>query len=301
MDRLPTLRQLQHFIALSEHLHFGRAASAIHVTQSTLSASLKELEAILGAPLVDRTKRSVVLTPIGHEIAGRARLLLAEAEDLTQAAKAVRAPLSGAIRLGVIPTVAPFVLPYVLPQLRRRYPSLLLFLVEDLTERLVTSLRDGALDAALIALPFDTPGLETATLFNDPFVLAARADHPLMAGKTPSDEAVQAERLLLLRDGHCMRDHALSACGVHAPRHDDAFEATSLMTLVQMVDNGLGVTLLPQMAVARGLLKGTNLATRPLSGDAPAREIALVWRKGTLRRAEFELLGREFKALAKIK
>lgn len=297
MDRLPTLRQLQHFIALSEHLHFGHAAAAIHVTQSTLSASLKELEAILGAPLVDRTKRSVLLTPLGHDIAGRARLLLAEAEDLAQAARAVRAPLSGAIRLGVIPTIAPFVLPYALPPLRKKYPALQLFLMEDMTERLVTTLRDGALDAALIALPFDTPGLETFGIAMDPFVVAARKDHPLMKLKELTPEAVQAEKLLLLRDGHCMRDHALSACGVNAPRHDDAFEATSLMTLVQMVDNGLGVTLLPQMAVARGLLKGTGLMTRPLAGDAPAREIALVWRKGTMRRAEFELLGKELRGL----
>jgi LysR family hydrogen peroxide-inducible transcriptional activator len=299
MDRLPTLRQLQHFIALSEHLHFGHAAAAIHVTQSTLSASLKELEAILGAPLVDRTKRSVLLTPLGHDIAGRARLLLAEAEDLAQAARAVRAPLSGAIRLGVIPTIAPFVLPYALPPLRKKYPALQLFLMEDMTERLVTTLRDGALDAALIALPFDTPGLETFGIAMDPFVVSARKDHPLMKLKELTPEAVQAEKLLLLRDGHCMRDHALSACGVNAPRHDDAFEATSLMTLVQMVDNGLGVTLLPQMAVARGLLKGTGLMTRPLAGDAPAREIALVWRKGTMRRAEFELLGKELRGLLK--
>lgn len=299
MTRLPTLRQLQHFIALSEHLHFGRAAASMHVTQSTLSASLKELEDVLGAALVDRTKRSVVLTPLGQEIASRARLLLAEAEDLAQAAKAVRAPLSGAIRMGVIPTIGPFVLPYALPVLRKKYPSLQLFLVEDLTERLVAGLRDGSLDAALIALPFDTPGLETLTLFEDAFVVAAPKDHPLMKHKVLIQEVVQAEKLLLLRDGHCLRDHALSACGVRAPRHDDAFEATSLMTLVQMVDNGLGVTLLPQLAVTKGLLKGTNLVTRPLEGQTPAREIALIWRKGTLRRREFELLGKELKTLIK--
>lgn len=297
MDRLPTLRQLQHFIALSEHLHFGRAAAAVHVTQSTLSASLKELELILGAPLVDRTKRSVVLTPLGSDIAGRARLLLAEAEDLAQTARAARAPLSGAIRLGVIPTIGPFVLPQALPVLRRKFPSLQLYLVEDLTERLVASLREGALDAAMIALPFDTPGLESYSLKDDAFVVAAPRDNKLMKTKAVTAEDVQAEKLILLRDGHCLRDHALSACGVRAARHGDGFEATSLMTLVQMVDNGLGVTLLPQMAVERGLLKGTGLASRPLSGDAPAREIVLVWRKGTLRRREFELLGKELKAL----
>ncbi|MCC6917727.1 MAG: hydrogen peroxide-inducible genes activator [Alphaproteobacteria bacterium] len=297
MERLPTLRQLQHFIALTDHLHFSKAAAAVNVTQSTLSASIKELEETLGAALVDRTRRSVVLTPLGHEIAGRARQLLAEAEDLTLAAKAVRAPLSGAIRLGVIPTIGPFVLPYALPQMRRKYPSLQLYLVEDLTERLVSGLRDGALDAAVIAMPYDVPGLEVFRLAADPFVVAAPRAHRLMEAQAVSAEDVQKERLLLLRDGHCLRGHALSACGVHAPRHDDAFEATSLMTLVQMVDNGLGVTLLPDLAVRRGLLKGTGLATRPLSGESPPRELALVWRKGTLRRREFELLGKELKSL----
>lgn len=297
MERLPTLRQLQHFVALSEHLHFGKAAAAIHVTQSTLSASLKELEETLGAALVDRTKRSVVLTPLGQDIVVKARSLLAEADDLSQTAKAARAPLSGAVRLGVIPTIGPFVLPYAMPPLRRKYPALQLYLVEDLTERLVASLRDGSLDLALIALPFNTPGLETMVLFEDSFLVAAPRDHPLMKRETMIAADVQAEKLLLLRDGHCLRDHALSACGVHAARHDDAFEATSLMTLVQMVDNGLGVTLLPKMAVDRGLLKGTKLAVRALEGEAPARQVALIWRKGTLRRSEFELLGKELRAL----
>lgn len=297
MERLPTLRQLQHFVALTEQLHFGKAAAAVNVTQSTLSASLKELEETLGAALVDRTKRSVVLTPLGHEIAGRARQLLAEAGDLTQAAKAQRAPLSGAIRLGVIPTIGPFVLPFALPQMRKKYPSLQLYLVEDLTERLVQGMRDGSLDAAVIAMPYDVPGLEVFPLASDPFVVAAPKAHHLMHDKAVTTADVQRERLLLLRDGHCLRGHALSACGVNAPRHDDTFEATSLMTLVQMVDNGLGVTLLPELAVKRGLLKGTGLATRPLSGEAPPRELALVWRKGTLRRREFELLGKELKAL----
>lgn len=297
MDRLPTLRQLQHFVALSEHLHFGKAATAVRVTQSTLSASLKELEDILGAPLVDRTRRSVLLTPLGAEIATKARQLLAEAEDLTQTARAVRAPLTGAIRLGIIPTIGPFVLPFALPALRRKFPSLQLYLVEDLTERLVSSLREGTLDIALIALPYETPGLETYALKDDPFVLAAPKDHALMTAKSVTAEDVQAQKLILLRDGHCLRDHALSACGMRTARQGDGFEATSLMTLVQMVDNGLGVTLLPKMAVDRGILKGTGLASKPLSGDAPQREIALAWRRGTLRRGEFELLGKELKAL----
>ena len=297
MSRLPTLRQLQHFVALAEHLHFGRAAAAVSVTQSTLSASLKELEDILGSPLVDRTRRSVLLTPLGVEIAGRARHLLAEAEDLAQTARAVRAPLSGALRIGIIPTVGPFVLPFALPTLRKKYPTLQLYLVEDTTERLLRSLREGTLDAAVIALPYDTPGLEAYALKSDSFVVAGPKNHPLMKAKSVTADEVQAEKLILLRAAHCLRDHALSACGMRAPTQGDGFEATSLMTLVQMVDNGLGITLLPKMAVDRGLLKGTGLVTRPLSGEAPGREIALVWRKGTLRRPEFELLGKEIKAL----
>jgi LysR family hydrogen peroxide-inducible transcriptional activator len=298
MSRLPTLRQLQHFSALAEHLHFGKAAGAVHVTQSTLSGSIKELEDSLGAALVDRTKRSVVLTPLGAEIAARARMLIAEAEDLAQAASASRAPLSGSVRLGAIPTIAPFVLPQVLPGLRRAYPKLKLYLVEDLTHRLVAQLKDGALDAALIALPYDLPGLDHADVFEDAFLLAAPKDHRLMTAKRFEADDLGAEPLLLLRDGHCLRDHALSACGFDGPRAPTGFEATSLMTLTQMVDNGLGLTLLPQMAVRRGILKGTRIAVRALEKDAPSRMIALAWRKGTARKAEFALLAREIAARA---
>lgn len=294
MTRLPTLRQLQHFVALAEHLHFGRAAETVHATQSTLSASLKELEETLGAPLLERTKRSVALTPLGAEIARRARLLLADAEALAQTAGAARAPLSGPLRLGVIPTIGPFLLPRVLPALRRAYPRLQLFLLEDLTDRLVAGIRDGALDLAVLAKPYDLPGLDERVIAEDSFVFAAPKGHKLLSARKLDPAAIREANLLLLRDGHCLRDHALSACGVHAPRYDGAFEATSLMTLVQMVDSALGVTLLPQLAVDRGVLKGTHVLTRPLDSDAPKREIALVWRKSSLRVRDYDLVADAF-------
>jgi LysR family hydrogen peroxide-inducible transcriptional activator len=298
-EPLPTLKQLRHFTALAEHRHFGKAAAACFVTQSTLSASLKELEEILQAPLVDRTKRQVVLTPLGEEILGRARKLLEEARDLTLAAQTAREPLSGTVRLGVIPTIGPFLLPRILPGLRRDYPKLRLYLREEQTAPLVAQLHDGHLDVLLIALPWNCGNVESAVLFNDRFSLALPKTHPLARQRKVEAAAARKETLLLLEDGHCLRDHALSACRIGAKPHAEAFEATSLPTLVQMAANGLGVTLLPELAVDAGILVGSNLVTRPLAVDEPWREIALVWRKGTGRREEFQLLAKEIRKLAK--
>jgi LysR family transcriptional regulator, hydrogen peroxide-inducible genes activator len=298
-EPLPTLKQLRHFAVLAEHKHFGKAAAACFVTQSTLSASLKELEEILQAPLVDRTNRQVVLTPLGEEILGRARRLLEEARDLTLAAQAAREPLTGTVRLGVIPTIGPFLLPRILPGLRAAYPKLKLYLREEQTAPLVEQLHGGQLDALLIALPYDCGNVESASLFNDRFSLALRRDHPLAKHRKVEPSAARKETLLLLEDGHCLRDHALSACRIGAKPHAEAFEATSLPTLVQMAANGLGVTLLPELAVDAGILTGSNLVTRPLAVDEPWREIALVWRKGTGRREEFQLLAMEIRKLAK--
>ena len=298
-EPLPTLKQLRHFAALAEHRHFGKAAAACFVTQSTLSASLKELEEILQAPLVDRTKRQVVLTPLGEETVARARKLLEDARELTLAAQAAREPLSGTVRLGVIPTIAPFLLPRILPGLRTAYPKLKLYLREEQTAPLVAQLHDGHLDVLLMALPYDCGNVETAELFNDRFSLALPKDHPLAKQRKIEASAARRETLLLLEDGHCLRDHALSACRIGAKSHAEAFEATSLQTLVQMAANGLGVTLLPQLAIDGGILAGSNLVTRPMAVDEPWREIALVWRKGTGRREEFQLLAKEIRKLAK--
>jgi len=296
---LPSLRQLRHLTALAEHRHFGRAAAACGITQSTLSASLKELEDLLQAPLVDRTQRKVVLTPLGDEVVTRATAILHDAEELVRATEGSRAPLTGTVRLGVIPTIGPFLLPRIMPKLRKRFPKLRLYLIEDQTARLLESLQAGQLDAVLLALPYDCGNVETAELFDDPFSAVFRRDHALAKAPRLEAKALQRDALLLLRDGHCLKDHALSACRLDEKRHVDAFEATSLHTLVQMVDNGLGVTLLPQMALDANLLKGTDLMAKPLASDAPARTIALVWRRGTGRRDEFQLLAKTISELAK--
>ncbi len=298
MEVLPTLKQLRHLIALADNRHFGKAAKACLVTQSTLSASLKELEGVLQAPLVDRTNRRVAFTPLGEATVERARRLLDEAQALVLAAQDERVPLTGTVRLGVIPTIGPFLLPRILPALREGWPKLKLYLREDQTDPLLEQLHAGRLDAVLLALPYDCGNVETAPLFKDRFSLALRRDHPLARAKRVDPREVESETLLLLQEGHCLRGHALSACRIGDKAHADAFEATSLPTLVQMVDNGLGVTLLPQLALDAGVLKGTDIVARPLGVDRPEREIALVWRKGTARKEEFQLLAREIARLA---
>ena len=301
MVNLPSLRHLRHLTALDEHGHVGRAAVASNVTQSTLSASIKELEDLLETVLVDRTKRRVAFTPIGVETAERARRILKELEELVQATNAARDPLSGTLRLGSIPTIGPYLLPRVLPGLRKAYDRLKLYLVEDFTDRLVESLHRGQLDMVLLALPHDCGDVETQILFEDPFVVALPRQHVLVNEVHIEAKRLPAEELLLLKDGHCLRDHALAACHLADRRLTERFEATSLATLVQMVDNGLGITLLPALAVYAGILFGTNLAIRPLRADEPARKIGLVWRKGTGRREEFRLLAKELAERAKPK
>jgi LysR family transcriptional regulator, hydrogen peroxide-inducible genes activator len=299
MINLPTLRQLRHLVALADHGHFGRAAAATAVTQSTLSASIKELETVLEAPLVDRTRRRVVLTPLGLETVERARGILADAEQLALAARATHDPLSGTLRLGVIPSIGPYLLPAVLPGLRRAYRGLRLYLVEDLTSRLIEQLHTGKLDVVLLALPYDCGNVESAVLFEDRFQLALGRHHPLAAQRKINPEQLRSEEILLLKDGHCLRDHALSVCRLADRSRTEGFEATSLATLVQMVDNGLGITPLPELAIDAGILRGTSLVTRPLAREEPGREIALVWRRGTGRRDEFLLLAKELAARAK--
>ena len=298
MTPLPTLRQLRHLVALAVERHFGKAATACNVTQSTLSASIRELEDTLQAALVDRTKRSVVFTPLGDETVARAREILREAEELARAAQAAREPLGGTLRMGVIPTIGPFLLPRAFAKLRRSHPRLRLYLREDLTGRLVERLQAGELDVVLLALPYDVGSVETETLFADPFSFCCPADHPLAHSRHVSAAQLGRETLLLLQDGHCLRQHALNACSLRGEPHVDPFEATSLHTIVQMVDNGLGVSLLPRLAVEAGITKGTSLRVIPLEGKAPMREIGLAWRRKTARRGEFQLLGRELKRLA---
>src|SRR5215468_3253275 len=299
MINLPSLRHLWHLTALHDHGHFGRAAEACHVTQSTLSASIKELEGLLETTLVDRSKRRVVFTPVGIETVERARKIIKEVEDLVSFTTGSREPLSGTLRMGTIPTIGPFLLPRVLPSLRQVYSRLRLYLVEDLTHRLIDSLHRGQLDVVLLALPYDCGAAETVILFDDPFVVGLPRDHPLAKQVSIKPQRLWRENLLLLKDGHCLRDHALAACHLADRRLTEDFEATSLPTLVQMVDNGLGTTLLPVLAINAGLLIGTNLVTRPLLGEKPKRKIGLIWRDHTARREEFCLLAKELSERAK--
>jgi LysR family hydrogen peroxide-inducible transcriptional activator len=287
---LPTLRQLAYLVELSERLNFRVAAEAQFVTQSTLSSGIKELEAVLGVQLVERDKRHVRLTTVGEEVVARGRELLAGATDLAEAARSATRPLSGPLRLGAIPTIAPYLLPAVLPALRRAHPELKLYLREDLTERLLERLRAGGLDVALIALPFETGDLWVRELFKDEFFFVARARDPAVGKKPVALRRIDADDMLLLEEGHCLRDHAIAACG---PRHGDwasRVEATSLTTLIQMVEGGLGVTLLPGITLDAGLLKGTGLVARPFAAPAPSRTLALVARRTSPRRRDADLL-----------
>jgi LysR family hydrogen peroxide-inducible transcriptional activator len=289
---LPTLRQLHYLKLLAENGSFGRAAEAAHVTQPTLSAGIQELERTLGAAVVDRARSGVILTAVGEEALRRATVILNEAEELVEAAKNAGQPLTGRFRLGVIPTIAPFLLPGALPLLRERHPKLRLFLREDLTQRLIALLKAGQLDAALIALPYDMSGLQWAHVADDELLAAVPSSHPLARETSATPEALEKEGLILLEDGHCLREHALSACGLKPPKaaDEEAFAATSLPTLVQMVGSGLGVTFLPRMAVSAGLAEAAPVAVRPIAAEHPTREIVIAWRAGSNRAVEGRLL-----------
>lgn len=286
--QLPTLRQLRFLVTLADEGNFSRAAEACHVTQPTLSAAIKELEATLGVTLVERGARGTTLTPAGEAAVARAWKTLAEAEDLVQAARAAGEPLSGPFRLGVIPTIAPFLLPKLLPVLSAAHERLQLYLREDLTERLLDGLRARNLDAALIALPYEAPGIESVAVGPDEFLFAAAADHPLASRDTVSASDLDNEKLLMLEDGHCLRDHALAVCSAAASRSD--FAATSLHTLAQMVKSGLGATLLPRLAVEGGVTDGLGLVVKPFTPAVIGREIGIAWRKGSAREAEARLI-----------
>jgi LysR family hydrogen peroxide-inducible transcriptional activator len=294
---LPTLRQLEYLRLLAGQGSFSRAAEAAHVTQPTLSAGIQELEKILGSPVVDRGRSGVILTAVGEDALRRAKAILTQAEDLVEAAQSAGAPLVGRFRLGVIPTIAPFLLPKALPRLRARFPKLKLYLREDQTHRLISALRAGEIDAALIALPYDTGGLETARVCDDELLAALPANHRLGNRREIAPEELQHDAMILLEDGHCLRAHALAACGFAPPKpgSDDTVAATSLPTLVQMVASGLGVSFLPAMAVAAGLTDRAQISVHPLAADRSSREIVVCWRAGSSRRAEGSLLAEAFR------
>lgn len=287
MSALPSLRQLRYLVAVSDKLNFTQAAESCFVTQSTLSAGIKELEATLGTRLVERERHSVMMTAVGAEVVARARRLLAEAEDLTEWARNAERPMSGLLRLGVIPTIAPFLLPAVLPEVRSRYPELKLALREDLTANLLARLATGQIDFALIALPYDIGNLQVCPLFDEELLLIApagrEADMPRDIGK------LDPEALLLLEEGHCLRGHTLGGCRLDEPRVT-GMEATSLFTLAQMVEGGLGMALLPDMTLRSGLLGHMNLVAHRFSEPRPRRTIALVARSSNARQECFARL-----------
>ena len=293
---LPTLKQLQYLVALHEHQHFGRAAEATFVSQSTLSAGLRDLENLLGVILVERTKRAVRFTPLGNAVVAKAHRILREAEELSDLVQSSGQPLSGEVRMSVIPTIAPFLLPRMLPRLRRERPNLKLFLREEPSAAAIESLHHGRSDCVLLALPFATGEVESETIELDALYVAFPKDDPRDPPEEILPASIDEHRLLLLEDGHCLKDHALAACNRPELRASATMIGTSLHTLVQMVDNGLGLTMLPEMALDAGILNGTNVVARPLASPTANREIALVWRKNSPRGEEFRLLAEELRA-----
>lgn len=295
---LPSLKQLQYLVALRRYGHFGKAADACFVTQSTLSAGLRELETLLGVTLVERTRRLVRFTALGEKMADKAVRVLREAEELAEMARAEGQPLHGELRMGVIPTIAPFLLPAMLPRLRSEWPELKLYLREETSAAACEALHRGQLDCVLLALPFNCGEVDSAPLFDDPLYVA------FPPGEAPRGRSVEAAtidegKLLLLEDGHCLKDHALSACNRPEIRAHASMMGTSLHTLVQMVDNGLGLTFIPGMAIETGLLQGTHVEARRLHSAHAFRRVALVWRKSSPRESEFQLLATTLRRIAR--
>jgi len=293
------LRDLRYLVALADERHFGRAADRCFVSQPTLSAQIRKLEEYLGVALVERRPKRVSLTATGEKIVERARRLLLEADAIVEVAKTERDPLAGALRLALIPTVGPYLLPHVVRQLRRALPRLKLLLYEYQTGPLLGKLRDGELDLGILALPAAADGLATAELFDEPFTLAVPANHPLAARDRVRVADLEGETLLLLEDGHCLRDQALEVCSrIHLGDEQD-YRATSLETLRQMVAAGHGVTLLPQLAAASPVGTARGLRIKPFGNPPPVRTIGAVWRKSTTRQQAIDTVVATIRAAMK--
>jgi len=286
-----TLKQLKYLCAVAQLRHFGNAAKACHISQSALSTAILELENQLGVTLLERQHKHVMLTPIGEQVVARAQALLADADDLIMLASANREPFTAEMHMGVIPTIAPYVLPQLLAALRKDHPDFKLFIREDLSGNLVHALQQGELDVLLLALPYPADNTATRHLFHDPFQLAYPAQHPVGKMASLKLRDLKGQDLLLLEDGHCLRDHALDACRLKNSDINVPYQATSLNTIVQMVANGIGITLLPQMAIDSGLLAGTGIQIRTFTEKKVWRSIGLMWRAKCPREREFHLLG----------
>ena len=275
------LRDLKYLLALADHKHFGRAAAACFVSQPTLSTQIRKLEDELGVPLVERAPRKVMLTPAGRDAAERARRIVAEVEQMKEAARRSQDPEAGTVRLGIFPTLAPYLLPHVVPNLRERFPRLELLLVEEKSDELLARLRDGRLDAAVLALPLHDEQLHTEFLFEEPFVLAVPDHHPLAGRDSLSLEELSRQHLLLLEDGHCLREQALDVCRLSGAHEKSGFRATSLETLRQMVGSGVGITLMPALAVQAPVAPMPGLKLLRFSDKSPSRRIGLIWRRSS--------------------
>jgi LysR family hydrogen peroxide-inducible transcriptional activator len=287
MASLPTVKQLQYLSFLAETGSFSKAAARGHVTQSTLSAGIAALEDLLGQPVVDRSRRTLHLTALGRDTLRRAHTILAEAEMIVARARSLGAPLSGPLRLGVIPTIAPYLLPRLLPALAAQFPALELQLHEDMTARLIESLRAGQLDVLLLAFPYKAAGLSTHILFEEPFMLACPRGRWAAPPPVKLDQ-LRGRDLLLLEDGHCLRDQAIAACRLQPAAEKKAFSATSLPTLIEMVRHGYGMTILPAMAVET--MPPADIDIFPFRPPVPTRKVGLCWRAGNPRAAEFTAL-----------
>jgi len=291
------LRDLRYLVALADHRHFGRAAEASFVSQPTLSTQVRKLEEELGVALVERTPRKVMLTPVGREVVERARRVIADVEQMAEIARRSQDPEAGTVRLGLFPTLAPYLLPHVLPAVRARFPRLELLLVEEKTDQVLARLRDGRLDAGILALPLQEESLHVEPLFDEPFVLAVPRGHPLAGRSALSVAELDVHPLLLLEEGHCLRDQALEVCRLSGAAERDGFRATSLETLRHMVAAGVGVTLLPALAVQPPVPPSPDIALVPFKRPAPHRRLAMAWRRSSAMDGFLRQLAAEFRRI----
>nr|WP_295377778.1 DNA-binding transcriptional regulator OxyR [Pseudoxanthomonas sp.] len=291
------LRDLKYLVALADHKHFGHAAAACFVSQPTLSTQIKKLEEELGVPLVERAPRKVMLTPAGRDAADRARRIVAEVEQMKEAARRSQDPEAGTVRLGIFPTLGPYLLPHVVPRIRARFPQLELLLVEEKSDVLLSRLREGKLDAGILALPLQDDQLHTEFLFEEPFLLAVPEAHPLAARDSLSLGELSDQQLLLLEDGHCLREQALDVCRISGANEKSEFRATSLETLRQMVAANVGITLLPTLAVKPPVARSDSIHLLGFTDSHPSRRIAMVWRRSSAMAGFLQELAKVFREL----
>lgn len=284
-----TIRQMRYFDALAKTLNFRKAAELVHISQPALSAQIMEMEAQAGAPLFERSQRAVLMTPLGRQLYSGILTILQKLSELEDIAAQSKGIMQSNLRLGVIPTVAPYLVPVLIPQLREEHPTFRLQLRESMTATLIEELLAGELDAAIVALPVEDDRLIGQKLFEDRFLVATASNDQTVLASPMTQAEVALDRLLLLEEGHCMREQALAVCGLGASRQMVKYGATSLTTLLQMVSHGMGLTLIPEIAV-RAEAKRNHMRIIPFSGDQPRRDIGLVWRRQSMRRDDFQAL-----------